>query len=158
MLKIDQGTSIKITPVTVHSLYKNYGGMLLGYIFEIVKDRKVADECLVKIFSDLALQLHTIKWDNGSHWLKLQRFAREQLSSYGEHFPQKQSPIPTSVVRDVDGGSLERLTDQQRTVFYNIYYNNSKIDELSILLNKQKDSIRKTLKEAFAIMTNDSEN
>ncbi|WP_442588912.1 hypothetical protein ACSBL2_23030 [Pedobacter sp. AW31-3R] len=157
MLKIDRQTSIQKQPVTIHSLYESYGGMLLGYIFEIVKDRKVADECLVKIFSDVALHFATMDWDNGSNWMKLQRFAKERLSTFMDNPTQIESSA-AGIVKQASNEYFERLNDAQKTVFCNVYYKNKKIDEISIELNKQEDSIRKTLKEAFAIMRNDSEN
>ncbi|WP_371416343.1 sigma factor-like helix-turn-helix DNA-binding protein [Pedobacter sp. L105] len=53
---------------------------------------------------------------------------------------------------------VEQLTDDQKKVFYDVYYRGRTIAVISAELNETEDLIRKTLKEAFTIMKKNGEN
>ncbi len=156
MLKIERRPSLAQQPVTPHDLYDRYGAMLLGYIVEIVKDRTVAEQYLIKIFCDLSKEFDDINWSEGSMWIQLQRFAKSKLAVFIG--TSDGSGSPGGIEKHTSNKHLERLNHEQRIIFCEIYYNRKKVAEIAIELNKTEDSIRKTLKEAFAIMRNDSEN
>lgn len=156
MLKIERRPSLAQQPVTPHDLYDRYGAMLLGYIVEIVKDRTVAEQYLIKIFCDLSKEFDDINWSEESMWIQLQRFAKDRLTVFIG--TSTSSGSPGGIEKQTGNKHLDRLSHEQRIIFCEIYYNRKKVAEIAIELNKTEDSIRKTLKEAFAIMRNDSEN
>ena len=157
MLKIERRPSLEQQPVTPHDLYDRYGAMLLGYIFEIVKDRAVAEQHLIKIFCDLSKEFDNINWGEGSSWIQLLRFAKSRLAVVIDTSASSDSPA-SAIEKYTGNKALEKLNHEQRIVFCEIYYNKKNVAEIATELNKTEDSIRKTLMEAFAIMRNDSEN
>lgn len=68
-------------PESIRSLYDRHAGMLLGYIFEFVKDLKLAEEYLIKVFCDLSIRFNDVNRTGISGWPQLQKFAREKLLS-----------------------------------------------------------------------------
>ncbi|MDO7742605.1 MAG: hypothetical protein MUP99_02495, partial [Pedobacter sp.] len=56
------------------------------------------------------------------------------------------------------GAYFGQLTKEQKHIFSEVYYYGKTIAAISIDLDKTEDSIRKTLKEAFAIMRKSGEN
>lgn len=146
---------IENNQATVRSLYDRHAGMLLGYIFEIVKDRKLAEEYLVKIFCEISQHLNELNWDGTNNWCQLQRFAQRKLSqlTHTEVFVEG-----TGIANGLDNKYTEHFTAEQHLVFHDVYYHGKSIEVISKELNKPEDSIRKTLKEAFAIMRRSCEN
>lgn len=130
-------------------LYDRHAGMLLGYIFEVVKDRKLAEEYLVKIFSALSLQSE----EDINSWCQLLKFAKTKLQQLhvGHSYEEAHDRPGMTVVRPANT-YLDRLNEMQRRVFCEVYHHGKTISALSIALNTTEDLTRKTLKEAFLIM------
>lgn len=142
---------------SIRSLYDRHAGMLLGYIFELVKDRKLAEAYLVKVFCELSLRFNDANFTEITGWSQLHKFAREMLLSSSDSF----RPIGLKAGLEIPGApdsDLRQLTGEQRQVFSDVYYNGKTIADISRSLNKTEDLTRKTLKEAFAIMRKSSEN
>ena len=159
MLKTNRQVSVESNAENLRNLYDRHAGMLLGYIIEVVKDRKLAEEWLVKLFCDLSLHIHEINWENTSSWCQLQRFAKSRLAHFNT--ANKQLEVNSAgglVMHSGHNKYLERLTDEQKIVFCNVYYHGKSTADISIELNKPEVVIRKTLKEAFAIMRKGAEN
>lgn len=144
-------------PESIRGLYDRHAGMLLGYIFEVVKDRKLAEEYLIKVFCDLSIQINDVSRTGITGWPQLQKFAREKLLSLPDG-PRYISLNTGLKISDAPNSYLSQLTEEQRQVFCDVYYNGKTIAEISGTLNKTEDLTRKTLKEAFAIMRKGSEN
>jgi len=156
MLKTDRQVLIKSKPESMRSLYDRYAGMLLGYLFEIVGNSKLAEELLVRMFCELTEEVVTDQTNGPQNWSQLQRFAKGKLTAY-------------AVVSDawaVNGLSQRRSGDQQLTglseeqkqVFLEIYYHGKTVVMLAAELNKTEELIRKTLTEAFAILRKSGKN
>lgn len=158
MLEINQQAFIT-KPEGIRGLYDRHAGMLLGYIYGVVKDRKLAEEYLIKVFSDLSQEFNKINWEKNNSWCQLQKFTRERLATFPATLKYFENP-EVGKLKKTDTASvyLNRLTDEQRVVFSEVYYYGRSIAELSNGLNKTEDSIRKTLKEAFVIMRKGGEN
>ncbi|WP_316821090.1 hypothetical protein [Pedobacter gandavensis] len=138
---------------SIKRLYDRYAGMLLGYIFEVVKDRKLAEDYLVKIFSALSLQYENSGEEGFNNWCQLLKFAKTKLQQFyavnGDEqiYHRKGLDLVAAV-----NPRLDRLNESQRRVFCEIYHHGKTISALSIALNTTEDLTRKTLKEAFLIM------
>lgn len=162
MLEINQQALTGNKPESIRNLYDRHGGTLLGYIFEVVKDRKLAEEYLVQVFCDLSLQFNEIKWEGTSSWFQLQKFAKGKLADFtsvaaGECVTYEESGLRANSYR-TGNKYLDQLTDEQRMIFCDVYYHGKTVLSISEQLNKTEDFIRKTLKEAFAIIRKSGEN
>ena len=159
MLKINRQVVIEDNAETIRSLYNRHAGMLLGYIYEVVKDRKLSEELLVQVFCELSEQFDQINWDGTNSWCQLQRFAKERLSAFHESIKDCDEPPATSLMMEGQRNRhLKQLTEEQRQIFCGMYYHGKSIAEISEELKITEDLTRKALKEAFAIMRKGGEN
>lgn len=159
MLKNNQQAAIRQTSERISTIYQAYSGMLLGYITEVVKDRTLAEEYLVRIFCALAGQPDRLNRAEGYTWEELRKFARAQLSELMHPLRQLSTgPAPKPAVRGPENKYLEKLSEPQRHVFCGIYYQGKSVAVLSAELNQPEEKIRKTLKEAFLLMRKSGEN
>lgn len=139
--------------ININSLYDNYAGMLLGYIFEVVKDRSIAEEYLVKIFCKIAKTQNDKTRDEINTWCQLQRLAKTELTPFYNASEECEAPDAHDVVKHRSSNKyLEQMTDEQQQIFCNFYYNKKSTAQLSSQLNISEDLIRKSLKESFAII------
>lgn len=149
MVKQTQLVTNKATDV--HSLYQQYGGMLLGYIFEVVKDMELAESYVIRVFSTVANRVDDIAGNGAATWLYLRRVAQNELSDF------------LNTIKDCDlrkaniAGSPEKeyfkdMTEQQRHIFCSIYYHKIPAAQLATELDEPVSYINKTLKEAFTII------
>jgi len=153
MLKINRQLSVDSNAENIRILYDRHAGMLLGYIIEVVQDRKLAEEWLVKLFCELSVHFNDINWESTNSWCQLQRFAKNKLADYNQTNKQLETNKITGLVMHSGRNKyLEQLTDEQKVVFCDVYYHGKSTAAISTELNKPEDVIRKTLKEAFAIM------
>lgn len=158
MLKMNKNLLSENEQLSIRSLYDKHGGMLLGYIFEVVQDRKLAEECLVKLFGELALQFNKIDWKTSNSWCQLQKFAKTRLISIIAS-KRIRTNHTACTLQSLSGKSyLSELTEIQQQVFCDVYYDGKSVNIIAIELNQTEESIRKTLKEAFAIMRKGGEN
>jgi hypothetical protein len=156
MVKPDDAL-VQTKPISIYSLYDAYAGMLLGYIFEVVKDRKVAEEYLVKIFSTVAEKFTEINWYETNNWCQLQRFAKNELTAFKEAVDGCETPV-TGSQHSAPNKYLDQMTEEQKHIFCNFYYNKKTTAQLSQQLNRPEDLIRRSLKEAFAIIRRTNDN
>ena len=153
MLETNRQALIVSKPESIRCLYDKYGGMLLGYIFEIVNDRELAEEYLVKLFCDLSHQIDDMEWNGTNSWCKLQGFARSRLTTYRDKVKQSESSSASGMmIPSFRHQYLEQLTDLQKLVFHDVYYHGKSIAKISVELNETENLIRRTLKEAFVII------
>ena len=159
MLKTNQQIVTGKKSENIRFLYDKYAGMLLGYVIEITKDRATAEKFLVNFFCDLSGQLGERDWEGLDNWCQLQRYARERLDIFMNSNHEAEAVRPANLVmHGARDKYLEQLSEEQRQVFCDVYYYRKSIEVISSELNKTEDSIRKTLKEAFAIMRKSGEN
>lgn len=159
MLKTEPQALIETKQASIRVLYDRHASMLLGYIFGIVKNRKLAEEYLVKIFCDVSQHLNEINWDSTNSWCQLQRFAQSKLSQLmSSRDLVKDLEIEGVLGTDSHAKYPDLFSEEQHQIFYGVYYYGKSIEVISKELNKTEESTRKTLKEAFAIMRNSCEN
>jgi DNA-directed RNA polymerase specialized sigma24 family protein len=156
MLKTDRQVLLQSRPESVRSLYDRYAGMLLGYIFEIIGDSKLAEELLVRIFCELSEELSHDQAQGPQNWSQLQRFAKGKLAAFAV-VPGNVAINELSQRRSGDQ-QLAALSEEQKRVFLAIYYHGRKVGVLAAELNRTEEFIRKTLTEAFAILRKSGEN
>lgn len=159
MLEIKQQALIENRPESIRILYDRHAGMLLGYIFGVVKDRELAEKYLVQLFCDLSQHFHEIDWDSTNSWCLLQRFAKKKLAGFKNVANENKAHEETDLeLHNSTNKYLEQLTNEQKLIFCEVYYHGKTVAAISEELKKTEDLIRKTLKEAFAIIRKGCEN
>jgi len=81
-LKKDTQILLKQTSYSISELYDKYAGMLLGYIYDIVKDNQLAEQHLVTIYSGLPANYHEVIPAGENTWCHLQRLAKKHLLDF----------------------------------------------------------------------------
>ena len=151
MPQSDQFTLIKNNKTgAIRDLYDRYAGMLLGYIYEVVNDRKTAEEYLIKVFADVSTHYNEQNLQEINKWFQLRNFARERLALYNGRLRVGNAKIGSAY--------LGLLNDEQKIVFCDTYYHGKSVETIALELKQTEDSIRKTLKEAFCVIRKSSEN
>jgi hypothetical protein len=151
MLKTGNKTLQDQKSANVRRLYDRYGGMLLGYLVETLKDRPLAEEYLVTIFSEIANQ-HTNTSDDIT-WCQLHRLAKSKLALLNNN-SNFNTNKPGALIPSTSNKFLDTMTDEQKHIFCSVYYHGKPITVLSQQLNKPEGTIKKALSEAFAIIRN----
>jgi len=142
MSKDIKHTGVKTQPAGLRRVYEKYGAMLLGYLVETLSDKKLAEECLVQIFSDLSFHEYAAEHYT---WLQVRHFAKNKLKQDGLIY---ENPCEAPAVTTQYGG-WDGMTDEQKYVFYNAYNMGSPLILIAQKLNKPEAYIRKVLVEAF---------
>jgi hypothetical protein len=136
----------RTNPNGLHELYDKYSAMLFGYIHEVVKDPLVAEQQLVSFYSTIKDHLHELDADGTNTWCQLQRLLKKHLTT-------SDKPIERDVMISHSGNKyLGMMNNEQKYVFYHVYYHGRSTAELSYILNKPEEQVRKDLKEAFTIL------
>jgi DNA-directed RNA polymerase specialized sigma24 family protein len=148
-----QGKALLQTePPSIHILYDNYAPMLLGYINEVVKDKVIAEEYLLKTFNTIAQKNNCTNWNENNTWVQLLRFAREELIPFHDVLRGCEAPAVVSINNSTAYKHLDRMTEEQKHIFCSIYYNKKTTAELSREINKSEALIKTLLKEAFCVI------
>ncbi len=138
---------------SVQNLYSNYAAMLLGYIFEVVKSRAVAEQYLVAVFNDVPAQINEFYKPGTNAFCRLQLMARKKLDDYFESVDD--CGITKSVQKNVFIGQnkfLKQMTHEQQVVFCGMHWHGRTTAKLAAELDKPEGEIRKILKECFTII------
>jgi hypothetical protein len=152
ILKTEKQISIKQHPYNLRELYDRYSGMLLGYVFEIVKDNKLAEQHLINIYNYIPNHINELTGDGTNTWCQLQRLAKRYLE-FGDNAQSNGQLNGTDLnINNGHNRYLALMTHEQKQVFYNVYYYGKTTAQLAKELNKSEDFIRLALKQAFIII------
>jgi DNA-directed RNA polymerase specialized sigma24 family protein len=136
------------------ALYDRYGNLLLGYIFRVVKDTKLAEEYLIEIFKEVPYHLNNLNSSGENTWLQLQTLAKRKLSGFAATM---RSCSSKDFVKS-DGSDTDKyvsvMSMEQRFVFCGVYYYQQSVASLAHELGKTEESVRMILREAFKIIRN----
>ncbi|WCT11851.1 sigma factor-like helix-turn-helix DNA-binding protein [Mucilaginibacter jinjuensis] len=143
---------LKQAPYSLHDLYDRYAGMLLGYLSEAVKDRKLAEQHLVNIFNIIPQHLDELNTADTNTWCQLQRLAKKHLTGSSVKETGGHEVGNGIIIEKGRNKFLDQMSNEQQTVFCAVYYNHKTIMQLADELNKPEELIRKALREAFAII------
>ncbi|RVT99845.1 sigma-70 family RNA polymerase sigma factor [Mucilaginibacter limnophilus] len=139
----------------IQALYERYAGMLFGYILDVVKDEKLAEQYLAETFSSIPLQENEFFTSDGNEYCKLQNLARTALSSF---YNSNKNDSTENGSPKRPNSFLKLMTATQRQVFCGLYYCGKTTSGLAAELNITSTEVRKLLKEAFTIVRNNSGN
>jgi len=155
-LQISEPTVPVRTRLTVtRDLYNHYGGMLLGYLTDIVKDHQLAENYLVDIFRELPEYVEDYLSSDRSIWVQLQALTKSKLSSFfnsqqdcrfvADDIHQKWSRV---------GSQLAGLSPLQRTVFCGMYYHQKSLSIIAHETGQSEDVVKRILREVFTMIRN----
>lgn len=142
----------------VQELYRNYGGMLYGYIFEVVNDNKLAELYLLRVFKSLSKEIEGKTSKEINNWAQVFKYTKYQLSIFNQTANSTTAPISETIKSKELHPTLSHLDDEQRKIFCDSYYYGKTIEEISIELNQPEALIRKTLRQAFILIRTGSGN
>lgn len=132
------------------ALYDEYAGLLLGYIYEVVKDRGMAEQYLISVFNEMPGHLHEIKQPGLNTYHQLQLLTRKVLADYFETIPVCKATDPEeNYLPSRSNKFLSGMTDEQRLIFCSIHYHGKSIETLAAEMNMPEDVIKKILQQAF---------
>lgn len=132
------------------ALYDEYAGLLLGYIYEVVKDRELAEQYLIAVFNEMPGKLHEIKRPGLNTYHQLQLMTRKVLAGYFETIPVcKPTDAEKTYLPSRPNKFLSGMTDEQRLIFCSIHYHGKSIGALAAELSMPEDVIKKILQQAF---------
>lgn len=145
MLKGKPESDLILKVPDIKLLYNKYSGMLLGFISQIIDDRSQAELQMINVFKELAKSGLDNNLSNQAtvitSWNELRKFALIYL-------PVKnvtQQPTTKPIIK-------QHLTEQEQQVFNIAYYQKQSVSAIAMQLKQTEDSIRETLKKAFAVM------
>lgn len=132
------------------ALYDEYGGLLLGYITEVVKDETIAGQYLISVFNELPQHLPDILKPGVNKYLQLVALARKVLAVFFETIPACKPGDENFHTPVKPNRFLDRMSQQQRLIFCSVHFNGKSISTLAAELNQTELEIKKTLQQAFA--------
>ncbi len=139
--------------LSVRSLYDSYGAMLLGYLFEVVQDRGIAEQYLIDIFNEVAKTPANYNANGLSTLSQLQILARKKLAPYyttvKDCGTEQRNAKSTTAKQNK---YLSQMTPEQQHVFCGLHYHGKSIAMLAIEIQQPEDDIRKILKESFTLI------
>ncbi len=139
--------------LSARTLYDSYGAMLLGYLFEVVRDQCVAEQYLVDIFNEVAKEPANYNANGLSTLSQLQILARKKLTPYCQTLKDSgtgQDNAKSTTAKQ--NKYMSQMTPEQQHVFCGLQYHGKSIGVLAIEMQKPEDDIRKILKEAFTLI------
>ena len=146
----NQAVSIQGDP-ELEMLYKTYAAKLLGYVLAVVKNRETAEDCLVKIFTDIYRRKQNgIDTRQSNTWCWLMNLARRQINALQE---TTQDCLKNDVAAGfTDDCFLNKMSAEQQQVFCGVYYHRKTVIQLAAELDMAEPTVRQKLKEAFTII------
>jgi DNA-directed RNA polymerase specialized sigma24 family protein len=148
---VNQQVTTTSHPTATRAIYDEYAGMLLGYIYEVVKDKGMAEQYLISVFNELPQHLHDIVQPGFNTYHHLQLIARKMLSSFFETIPACAPADPDKkYLPSKPNRFLDKMSEEQQFIFCNVHYSGKSISTLAAELNKTEEAIKKILQQAFA--------
>ena len=139
----------------MRTLYDEYADILFGYIYEVVKDKEMAEQYLISVFNELRWHLHEIQRPGLNTYHQLQLMTREILSDYFETIPVCKITDPEKTyLPSKPNKFLSGMTEEQRLIFCSIHYHGKSISMLAAEMNKPEEAVKKILQQAFAAIRN----
>lgn len=132
------------------TLYDEYAPLLLGYIQEVVKDKKLAEQYLIAVFNEVPEHLHELLQPGTNVFLGLQLLTRTILANFFKTIPVCTALDDKRYLPNRPNKFLTGMTGEQQLIFCSIHYHGKSIPVLAAELNMAEADIKKILQQAFA--------
>lgn len=133
--------------LNTRSVYDKYAGMLLGYIYEVVKDKQLAEQYLVSVFSQLPEHFTEHQLNSSNIYIRLQLFARKLIANNRQL--QQNGSVVTEQLPQRQNKYLQQMESLERNVFCSVYFDGKSISEVAIEMGREEQEIRKILQQSF---------
>ncbi|MFC0515032.1 hypothetical protein ACFFGT_12515 [Mucilaginibacter angelicae] len=140
------------------NLYNSYAAKLLGYIFEVVQNKLIAEQYLAAVFNDVPNEIEELSKAGVNVLCRLQVMARQKLAKFFETLDNDTDRKAWQNMPWVNNKYITLMTPLQQQVFCCVYYQCKTTSHIAAELNKTDEEIRKTLKECFTIIRNGRNN
>lgn len=152
-----ESSGITVPNNHVSALYNQYAGMLLGYIFEVVKNMTVAEQYLIAVFKDVPYELGELTKPGSNVFCQLQIIARKKLAGFFDSVHNCEDGAERRpAIANTNNKYIGTMNSEQQLVFCGIYWHGKTISRLAIELDKTEDAVKKILKECFTTIRNSS--
>lgn len=149
------GSIVHGGPAYVNNLYNQYAAMLLGYIFEVVKNMTVAEQYLIAVFKDVPHELGEVLKSGGNEFCQLQLIARKKLSDFFVSVDEcATNDVKHIGIANSNNKYIGFMNNEQKLVFCGVYWQGKTVSRLAAELEKTEDAIKKILKECFTTIRN----
>lgn len=138
----------------LRNLYNNYAAKLLGYIFEVVQNKPVAEQYLVAVFNEVPNQIEELSKAGVNVLCRLQIIARQKLAGFFTTLDNETDRKAWQNMPWLNNKYIALMTPLQQQVFLGAYYQCGTTSHIAKELNKTEEEIRKTLKDCFNIIRN----
>jgi Skp family chaperone for outer membrane proteins len=138
----------------LRNLYNSYAATLLGYIFEAVQNKQVAEQYLVAVFNEVPNEIDELSKAGVNVFCRLQIMARQKLAVFFETLDNETDMKTWQIMPWVNNKYIVLMTQLQQQVFLGVYYQCKTTSHIAKELNKTEEEIRKALKECFTIIRN----
>jgi DNA-directed RNA polymerase specialized sigma24 family protein len=138
----------------LRSLYNSYAAKLLGYIFEVVQNKQVAEQYLVAVFNDVPNEIDELSKAGVNVLCRLQIIARQKLAVFFDTLDNETDRKAWQNMSWLNNRYIALMSPLQQQVFLGVYYQCKTTSHIAKELNKTEEEIRKTLKECFNIVRN----
>ncbi|HEX8024491.1 RNA polymerase sigma factor [Mucilaginibacter sp.] len=138
----------------LRSLYNSYAAKLLGYIFEVVQNKTVAEQYLAAVFNEVPNEIEELSKAGVNVLCRLQIIARRKLANFFETLDTETERKAGQNMPWVNNRYIAQMTPLQQQVFLGAYYQCKTTSHIAKELNKTEEEVRKTLKECFTIIRN----
>lgn len=142
--------------LSVNGLYNNYAAMLLGYIFEAVKNRAIAEQYLIAVFNDVPNELDEFTKPGVNAFCRLQQMARKKLVPFFEAGDGCVQENTLQKGTATGNKYTAQMNHEQQLVFCGLHWQGKTIARVATELNKPEEAVKKILKECFTIIRNSS--
>ena len=148
---MNHNISLTNASLTMQAIYDEYAGMLLGYIFEVVKDKNLAEQYLIAVFNELPRHLNDVAQPGVNTYYRLQLLARKMLAAFFETIPAcNNTDDGFSYLPARPNKFLDSMNKEEQLIFCSVHYHRKSISTLATELNKPEEVIKKILQQAFA--------
>ncbi len=140
--------------LAIEYLYTRYSSMLLGFTLQFISDKKDAEQVLMLIFEKVYDKMAEIPDAVLSVYCWLQAEARKVILDHKNKTTASScnSGIVSSHNRSYYEPLLQEATDQQRTVFIEMYINGRSIQQVAAQLQADTASVQQLLRESLLII------
>ena len=139
-------------PADLKTLYNTYADRLLGYILPIVNNRELAEDCVVKVFTNISSAKKVLPANAYNNiWTWLITLANNEVEQLGEAANECKS-VGSNTTYIQSHKYLNRMNEAQRLIFCEVYYHRKTTEALAKELNLPEPELRLRLKEAFMII------
>jgi DNA-directed RNA polymerase specialized sigma24 family protein len=145
--------SLQTSTQTKQDLFNKFGGVLFGYISEVVKNKPLAEKYLVDIFNQLQFSdIQDITRPGINTFIYLQTIARNKLAAFTASVNEYADTRKPSTITVKDNKFIDLMNPDQQQVFCGIHYHGKTAAQIAAELNKTEDAVRELLRESFHII------